>query len=67
MMRLLLATLAGLAACAFLACGPYDPDLGEEPFRCGTDEPRCPEGYAPVEETEIRCVCVLEGEESAAR
>lgn len=40
----LLAALASLAA----ACNSYDPDLGSVPFRCGTDEPRCPLGYTCV-------------------
>lgn len=30
----------------FLGCSPYgDPDLGDNPFRCGTGEPACPDGY----------------------
>jgi hypothetical protein len=43
MLRLLLIT-ASLAA----ACNSYDPDLGSVPFRCGSDEPRCPLGYTCV-------------------
>ncbi len=27
------------------ACSSYDPKLGDEPFLCGNDEPRCPSGY----------------------
>ncbi len=49
---LLLALLAS-------ACNPYDPDLGDIPFQCGTDEPRCPEGYVSVDVTVIRCECQL--------
>lgn len=30
------------------ACNPYDPNLGDSPFKCGTDEPRCPSGYVAV-------------------
>lgn len=41
---LLLTALAALAG----ACNSYDPDLGAVPFRCGTDEPRCPLGYTCV-------------------
>ncbi len=26
-------------------CSSYDPKLGDSPFLCGADEPRCPEGY----------------------
>ena len=29
----------------FGACSPYDPELGNAPFLCGSAEPRCPEGY----------------------
>jgi hypothetical protein len=37
-----------LAVIAANGCSPYDPDLGAEPFLCGTDEPRCPDGYVCV-------------------
>jgi hypothetical protein len=48
-----------LAAAALLAtsCKPYDPDLGPKPFQCGTDEPRCPDGYTPVDVSKVRCEC----------
>ena len=36
------------AAAALAACNSYNPDLGAVPFRCGTDEPRCPLGYTCV-------------------
>jgi hypothetical protein len=51
--------LRSLLVCAALAlaCNPYDPDLGDTPFRCGTDEPRCPDGYVAVEESVVRCIC----------
>jgi hypothetical protein len=52
-MRITLLTVLIVAA----SCNPYDPDLGEGPFRCGTDEPRCPAGYGPVEESATRCTC----------
>jgi hypothetical protein len=48
------AALAALVACA---CNSYDPDLGDSPFLCGTDEPRCPEGYRAVDVSPIRCEC----------
>lgn len=35
---LLLLSAGLLAAC-------YNPDLGDTPFRCGTDDPKCPDGY----------------------
>lgn len=37
---LLLAPIAASGA----ACNPYDPDLGEQPFRCGTNN-ACPDDY----------------------
>jgi len=49
---------AALFVLALVACNPYDPQLGDEPFRCGTDEPRCPDGYVPREDTPTYCVCV---------
>ncbi len=30
---------------SLVACSPYGPNLGETPFRCGSEEPRCPSGY----------------------
>jgi hypothetical protein len=39
------------------ACNPYDPQLGDTPFRCGTDEPRCPDGYLPVQISTPICEC----------
>ncbi|MGE3765337.1 MAG: hypothetical protein AB7L94_23950 [Kofleriaceae bacterium] len=29
-----------------VGCSPFDPDLGGVPYKCGTAEPRCPEGYS---------------------
>jgi hypothetical protein len=40
-----------------VACNPYNPDLGDVPFRCGTDEPRCPDGYVPVQVSTPICEC----------
>ena len=31
-----------------VASSPYDPDLGDTPFFCGDDDPKCPHGYACV-------------------
>lgn len=53
-----LATTLGLAA---VACNPYDPSLGDRPFLCGSDEPRCPDGYEPVEESATSCSCQRAG------
>jgi hypothetical protein len=33
---------------ALTGCTSYSPDLGTEPFLCGADEPRCPDGYTCV-------------------
>ncbi|RMH41963.1 MAG: hypothetical protein D6689_09660 [Deltaproteobacteria bacterium] len=42
-------TLATIAlACVCTACSPYDPELGDTPFRCSADEPRCPDDYVCV-------------------
>lgn len=42
--RLLLLAVAGVAA----ACSPFDPDLGDQPFLCGVEAPRCPDDYLCV-------------------
>ncbi len=44
-MRLLLTPFAFVACAVAAGCNPYDPDLGNAPFECGTSEPRCPEGF----------------------
>jgi hypothetical protein len=49
------------AATAIAACNPYDPSFPAEPFRCGTDEPECPDGYVCDERSPSDKVCVLEG------
>lgn len=45
-----LASLLALATLAMgsLACNSFDPNLGNSPFRCGTDSPRCPDNYTCV-------------------
>jgi hypothetical protein len=40
-----------------VACNPYAPDLGDDPFQCGTDNPKCPEGYVAVRRADTVCVC----------
>jgi hypothetical protein len=55
---LALAALAG-------ACNSYDPDLGSVPFRCGTDEPRCPLGYTCVTYSGDEELCEKTGAEEA--
>jgi hypothetical protein len=47
-----------LAVAATAACNPYDPHLGDQPFRCGSDEPRCPDGYACFEDPLGEDLCV---------
>jgi len=42
---------------ALAACNPYDPQLGDRPFLCGSDEPRCPDGYVAVDLELDRCEC----------
>lgn len=37
-------SLIGLLSFGLVAAC-YNPDLGETPFRCGTEEPKCPDGY----------------------
>ena len=51
-MRLALLLLAGLAA-----CNPYDPSLGGQPFKCGTEEPSCPDGYSCHEYSPSERIC----------
>ena len=45
------------------ACSPFDPDLGNAPYKCGDVEPRCPEGYAcdTSDADPTRHVCVAPG------
>ena len=60
MLRLATASLSLAAAAALAACNPYDPNLGTRPFKCGTSEPRCPDGYACAG-TGTTAVCELSG------
>jgi hypothetical protein len=46
-----------LALLVVASCDPYDPDLGDRPFLCGTSEPRCPSGYVGVDVNAVRCEC----------
>ena len=46
------------------ACSPFSPDLGQAPYLCAETEPRCPDGYACLEDTASmpsRQVCVAAG------
>ncbi|MBI4510061.1 MAG: hypothetical protein HY698_10535 [Deltaproteobacteria bacterium] len=57
MMKLRLVLVAALAALGPVGCDPFDPDLGDEPFRCGSSTPRCPSGYREVNVSQVMCVC----------
>ncbi len=49
--------LPALLGSGLVACDPYSPNLGPQPFRCGTDEPRCPGGYVCMEYSDTEHVC----------
>jgi len=49
---------------AIAACNPYSPDLGDAPFKCGTDDPVCPDGYECVEYSASDKVCERIGTEN---
>jgi hypothetical protein len=57
---LALSTLAAI----WMACDPYSPNLGDHPFRCGTDEPRCPAHYVCVEYSSTVQLCEPEDSEA---
>jgi hypothetical protein len=40
-------------------CSPYSPDLGAAPFLCGTEDPKCPDGYSCVTDNMNRSVCIV--------
>ena len=66
-MKAMISTCLATSAALLLAasCDPYSPNLGNTaPFRCGTDDPRCPEGFACVEYSPSQQLC--EKEDSAA-
>jgi hypothetical protein len=53
--------LPAVALFAVVGCSPYgQPDLGDSPFRCGTDEPRCPRGYECVTYSPAEEICEKE-------
>ena len=55
-------TMAGGAL--FGACNTYDPNLGTAPFRCGLDNPRCPDGYECVTYSAAEEICELKGDDT---
>ena len=46
------------------ACNTYDPSLGSAPFRCGFDNPRCPDGYECVTYSAAEEICELKGDDT---
>jgi hypothetical protein len=57
------ALLAALGAAA--GCNSFDPAYGDEPFRCGEDEPTCPDGYTCAPRGADDGVCVRKGDAPA--
>ena len=45
-MRFAILSSLVLGAGLYAACSPYSPNLGPEPFLCGSGMPQCPDGYA---------------------
>ena len=43
------------------ACSPYSPELGAEPFLCGSSAPQCPDGYACTMASGSAGVCTKMG------
>jgi hypothetical protein len=53
----LVEVVTSMASIVVIACSPYDPDLGDQPFLCGTSDPRCPDGYVCIERVNDDKVC----------
>ncbi len=51
----------------FAACNTYDPNLGDSPFRCGIDSPRCPDGYECVVYSASEEICERKGDDPGVR
>lgn len=49
------------------ACNTYDPELGQTPFRCGLDSPRCPDGYECVTYSPSEEICTRIGDDPGVR
>lgn len=49
------------------ACNTFDPNLGAAPFRCGTEEPRCPTDYECTVYSAADEVCELKGGDPTIR
>jgi hypothetical protein len=57
---LICSTIFATAAVGAVACDAFSPDLGDKPYTCGTDSPRCPDGYDAVESAGT-CECLKDG------
>ena len=60
-MRLITTPVYLISLLAAVACSPYDPTLGDDPFLCGTTEPKCPDGYECVDVPGTTGNCVVNG------
>ena len=56
-MRTALVIASASLASALAACSPYDPNLGGAPFLCGDVDPKCPDGYACMDDGTGRQIC----------
>jgi len=52
-----LTSLLPLLVVGFAGCNTFDPNLGNAPFRCGTDSPRCPDNYTCVTYSATEEIC----------
>lgn len=57
----LLLLLSCLGAAALAACTPFNPELGNAPYLCASQEPRCPESYLCLDDGAGTAVCVQPG------
>src|SRR5688500_15340460 len=46
---------SGAALIVAINCSPYSPDLGDVPYKCAAEAPRCPDGYS-CDDTTNNCV-----------
>lgn len=46
-----------LLATGLVACSSYSPELGSDPFTCGSADPGCPDGYACITSTSGAQIC----------
>ncbi len=61
LVRKSLLLLCSLGAAALAACSPFDPELGNAPYLCAAQEPRCPDDYTCLDDGAGRAVCVQMG------